>query len=293
MKNIKVVKGYLFIIASAFIFGCMPLMAKHVYAEGVNPISLVVLRNILSMPILFSLGLLNKESCRASRKALPFVLCVGVLGCALTPLLLFTSYNYISGGVATVLHFVYPALVLVLYFLFSKEKMTKSSVISIALCIIGIAMFYDVGGSLNIEGALLALASGLTYSVYIFLLGKYGRRGMGNFIFSFYVTSGAALVLLIVALLTDSLVFPTSLLGWLLCVLFAVMINVGAVVLFQVGTFIIGGQKAAIFSTIEPITGLIVGFLAFNESVSPLSIIGSALVISASILIATSKKDTQ
>ena len=43
-------KGYIFAILSAVIFGCMPLMAKYIYAEGVTPTTLVFLRNLLALP---------------------------------------------------------------------------------------------------------------------------------------------------------------------------------------------------------------------------------------------------
>ena len=32
----KLLKGYLFVIVSAVVYGCMPLGAKIIYAEGVN-----------------------------------------------------------------------------------------------------------------------------------------------------------------------------------------------------------------------------------------------------------------
>ena len=64
------------------------------------------------------------------------------------------------------------------------------------------------------------------------------------------------------------------------------MINIGAVMLFQSGAFIIGGQRAAILSTFEPITSLVVGYFAFSEAVTPLSILGSVLVIAASVVTA-------
>ena len=114
-------KGYLYIILSAMIFGCMPLMAKHIYADDVNAMSLVFLRNIISLPFLFGLGFFRHESFAASPKKLFSVMVIGVFGCALTPFLLFSSYNYMSSGTATVFHFVYPALVLVLELLFSKS----------------------------------------------------------------------------------------------------------------------------------------------------------------------------
>lgn len=37
----RTVKGYLFSILSAVVFGSLPAIAKLIYAEGLNPLSLV------------------------------------------------------------------------------------------------------------------------------------------------------------------------------------------------------------------------------------------------------------
>ena len=50
MGNLR--KGYLYAMLSAVIYGCMPLMAKYIYAEGVTPTTLVFLRNLLALPSL-------------------------------------------------------------------------------------------------------------------------------------------------------------------------------------------------------------------------------------------------
>ena len=58
------------------------------------------------------------------------------------------------------------------------------------------------------------------------------------------------------------------------------------IVLFQKGTFLIGGGRASIISTFEPITSLIAGVIIFNEHLSVFTAIGTVLVIVASVLIA-------
>ena len=196
-----------------------------------------------------------------------------------------------SSGTATVFHFVYPALVLVLELLFSKSKVRGSSLIAILLCIAGIICFYPRGEALSLAGSAFALTSGLTYAIYIFMLGKFGRSGLSGYSFSFFATLGSTVVLLAACLLSGGFSMPKSILGWLLCVAFAVLVNVGAVVLFQNGAFLIGGQKASILSTVEPITSLIVGFVLLNENVGLGSIVGSVLVISASVLISAFDKE--
>ena len=41
----KMIRGYIAVIASAVLYGCMPLMAKIIKADGVTPLTLVFLRN--------------------------------------------------------------------------------------------------------------------------------------------------------------------------------------------------------------------------------------------------------
>ena len=67
---------------------------------------------------------------------------------------------------------------------------------------------------------------------------------------------------------------------------FSLVLSVGAVVLFQQGTFLIGGQRAAILSTFEPVTSLAVGFFVFQETISFRLLAGAALVIAAAVMIA-------
>lgn len=283
-------RGYIYIIISAVIFGCMPLMARYIYAEGVNSITLVWLRNVISLPFLFGLGILFRESFAVKPKDAAWIVVIGTFGCAITPFLLFSSYNYINGGVATVFHFVYPAVVLLLEFIFLRSRIRWASAVAIALCVLGICLFYNPGESFDLTGSALALSSGVTYAVYIFLLGKFKSNRIGGYVFSFFATLGSSVILMLVCLLSGELSLPTSILGWVLCCVFAVAVNVGAVVLFQRGTFIIGGQRASILSTFEPITGLIVGYIAFGETSGPLAAIGSLLVIAASVLIAVLDK---
>ncbi len=286
MQSRSIVRGYACIIASAVIFGCMPLLSKYIYADGVNSITLVLLRSALSLPILVVLALIRHERIRLPIKDAASVMAVGIVGCALTPLLLLSSYNYISGGTATVLHFVYPAVVLVLELILVRSRVKYGSVIGILLCIGGIALFYDPSEAISLTGSALALLSGVSNAVYIVLLSRLGSRGAGEYTFAFYASLSASAMLLVVCLASNSLALPTTIGGWLLCVLFSLLINVGALVLFQVGTFIIGGQKASILSTFEPITSLGVDYFAFGINAGTLSVVGSALIISASVLIA-------
>ena len=84
--------GYLCVILSAVIFGCMPLGANFLYAQGVTPMSLVFLRNLLSLPVL-ALLCQKQGGLRISRGALLETSLTGFFGCCITPILLFSCAN--------------------------------------------------------------------------------------------------------------------------------------------------------------------------------------------------------
>ena len=286
MKEKNLIKGYIFVALSAVIFGLMPLMAKFIYNDGLNPVSLVFFRNCLSLPVLAILSLATGGSLKIKPSAIPQISLIAIVGCCITPLLLFTSYNYIPSGTATVLHFIYPAVVVIAEFFISKGKMPKGHIISVVICIIGISMFYNPNDGINLTGALIALASGVTYALYIIFLSGFKNKKMSMFTFSFFVALICALVMLIVCIITKALTFPHSLSGWLLTILFALSLNVGAVVLFQQGTFLIGGGRASILSTFEPITSIFAGVIIFKEGLNLFTILGTILVVGASVMIA-------
>ena len=291
--NEKAVKGYFFVLASAVIYGCMPLMAKYIYADGVNPITLVFLRNFLALPSLAILAYAKNKTLRIPCKTLPSISLISFFGCCITPILLFSSYNYIVTGTATVFHFIYPSLVVLIEILFLKKKVPHVTLISITLCFVGICLFYDSAAPLRWEGAVTALASGITFATYVVLLSNYKERTVSGILLSFYIAAASSVMTFILCVVTGSLALPQSLFGWILCVGFALAVTTVAVVFFQQGTFIIGGEKTSILSALEPITSIVIGVIAFGEPLAARVLFGSALVVAASICIAVTDMKTK
>ena len=264
----------------------VPLMANYIYSDGVNPFTLVFLRNCFSLIPLGILAYIEGKTLKIPLKALPKISLISILGCSVTPILLFCSYQFIPSGTATVFHFVYPAFVVVGGILFCRKKAEISSIISVVFCVIGIALFYTPGTPINFEGSFLALASAVSFASYVIILSRFNRSEVPGFLFTFYIILISSIISFFVCITTGNLSLPASLFGWGLCILFSLLVTTGAVVLFQQSTFLIGGDRASILSTLEPITGLIIGITVFSEPVSTAVIIGSVLVLSASILTA-------
>lgn len=286
MKKDRLVIGYIMVIASAVIFGLMPLMTKVIRADGVNSVSIVLFRNLIALPVLAVLALVQNKSLKVPVKAMPTIGIAGLLGSCITPLLLYTSYTYLTenDSVATVFHFIYPAVVVLGGWLFFKQKLNVGTAVSLGLCIVGICLFYDPTKPLNWTGAGLALLSGVTFATYVLILSVFRYKEINGFLFSFYLVLINGVVLLIFCLACNQLTLPHTLPGWMMTIFFSLFVSVGAVVLFQKGTFLVGGQKSSILSTMEPITSIAVN--AFSGILPGVqSAIGALLVIAASILI--------
>ena len=285
MLQQKMVRGYIFVILSAVIFGCNGLMVQFIYTEGVNSLSLVLLRNLLSLPVLGVLALRQHNTLRIPLQAVTSIGLISIMGCSMTPILLFSSYMFIASGTATVFHFIYPVTVVLAEVIFYHKRLKTGNFVSVLICAVGIFLFYNPGEPLDWRGSALALLSGITYTIYILLLANFRFPQVSGFLLSFHVSITSCMVMLPVCLCSGMLRLPGSFLGWVYCFGFSLIINVGVVVLFQQGTLLIGGQRASVLSTLEPITAVFVGMLAFQESVGFRTLTGCILVVMASILI--------
>ena len=282
----KMLKGYALVMLSAILYGCMPLGAKFIYANGVNHLSLVLYRNLLLLPLLLVILKIKGEPLSITKKQAAHIAPVALMGLCVTPILLYASYNYISSGMATTLHFVYPAFVALGGAVFLGEKLRPSHILCVVLCTVGAGLFYSPDGSFDPLGSALAVLSAATMAAYVLLLGKLHLEGVSSTKYCFYNCLTASIVALIVCVVSGELTLPGNGLCWLACLAFSLFISYGAVNLFQQGSYIIGGQKASILSTFEPITSLVIGVWVFNESFSPMALLGAALIVAATALVA-------
>ena len=286
-------RGYILVLLSAVLFGCMPLITQYIYAEGINRESVVLMRNLLALPFLALLTWRQGAAFKIPVKAMLPIGAIALMGCCITPLLLYGSYQYIATGASTVFHFIYPAVVVLIGLIVLRKKINKGVLGAVLLCVAGICLFYNPNEPLDWTGCGLALASGVTYAVYIVLLSEFRHKEICGFQLSFFVSVVCTVAMLLVCLVSGKLTLPATLTGWLLCITLAVVINIGAVVMFQKGTFIVGGESASILSTAEPLTGVLLGMWVFHEQVTPGMWVGSVLVIGACILIAIFDKKTK
>lgn len=284
------IKGILFTILSAIIFGFTPALANITYKLGNNSLSMTFFRNLLAIPILFFILKHKKISLKTEKKEVKHIFILSLIGVALTTALLYSSYSYIGVGAATTLHFMYPIFVALTCKLFFKESLGKSKVLSLIMSLLGVLLFMDMKNGSNILGALMALISGITYAFYIVYLEKKELVKMNPYKLSFYIVSFASFEMIIGNIWGRYIRFNLSLKVYVLMIIISLLTSIVAIILFQLGVSIIGATSAAIFSLFEPITSIISGLLLFNETLSMKKILGCIVIFIAVSYLALESK---
>lgn len=123
------VRGIIYTILSAVIFGIMPILARLAYEGGVNAFTLVFLRSFFSLLMLLTYLIIKKVNFKVNKEQIKTLIILGILGYTMTTLTLFMSYNYVSVGLATTLHFIYPVVVTLISILLFKENIYFSKII--------------------------------------------------------------------------------------------------------------------------------------------------------------------
>ena len=276
----KKIHGMIYAVSSAVAFGFVPLFAVITYSGGTNAITAVFLRFFAAALILFGILYVRKTKFILSRKLFGRIAFLSIAGYAATCVTLFSSYNYMSIGLATSLHYIYPAIVTVMSLFIFKEKIGGIKILSLIMSIVGV---YILAGSketaVSMTGVALALASGGFYSLYTIELGREDIKSIDGLLLTFYVSLFSAASTFIFGAATRSLRLDIQPIGILSVLGLALICTVFAILAYSRAVNIIGPSDTAILSTFEPVTGVALGIFVFGERLNYSLAAGSFLII--------------
>ncbi|MCI8404991.1 MAG: DMT family transporter [Clostridia bacterium] len=278
-------KGKICLIVSAFLYGLAPVFAKLAYAGGVNGITLTFLRTALMLPVMLVLMKARRQSFYLNKKELINITALGVVGGTLSMIALYAAYEYISTGLATTLHFIYPLIIVVVSALIYREKVKGVKLLAVMLVTVGVFMFVDLNSRADKAGVILAVLSGVFYSFYVIYMAHSGIDRMDYVKLTFYLMVIMSIGTLLFGILSGGLDFESiKSSGWIYAAVVSVLISLGAIPLFQAGVRYEGASTAGIISAFEPITTIILGALFLGETMGIVQYIGGAVIILGVVL---------
>ncbi|WP_324825443.1 DMT family transporter [Sinanaerobacter sp. ZZT-01] len=277
-------------VGAAFIYGFAPLLAKIAYMDGCNTITLTFFRSLISFPVMFAILKTKKIPIKVSRKDFFTLIILSFLGAFATGLMLYGAYNYISVGLTTCIHYVYPVLVALVCVLFFKEKISMTKLAAMGLSIIGLLSFLEGDLQVNFIGIALALGSGIAYAAFLVVMDKTEIKHLHPFLISFYCASVASVCLFIFGTATNQIVYHIAPRGWVLMFVMAMGVSVIANSITPIAVKNVGPTVTAILGMFEPIISVILGILFLKEAFTFRSVVGCILVI-LSVVMLTLERD--
>ncbi len=280
MKNIK---GIAYALISSSTFGLIPLFSIPVLASGAMGVpSLLFYRFAFATAAIAVAGLALKRNFKIKPAVLVKISVLGIFY-ASTSMGLTMSYQYISSGAATTIHFLYPILVTAIMIAFFGEKASRTLIAASVLSIIGVALLSQgEGEGVEPKGLLLVLMTVVTYATYIVGVNKSGVESTDPVILTFYVFVASTALFAAYAWGTGGTIEPikdcTTMCHIVLLALLPTVISDFTLIL---AIKYVGSTVTAILGSMEPLTAVLVGVFYFSESFSIKTAAGLALVLFA------------
>ncbi len=285
-------RGIFYAVASSAAFGLMPILAKISYNYGMNSITLGFLRFFFAWVILLPIILFKNKSFKLSKKHFLTVVIIGIFTYASTTLTLFLSYKYISVGLATTIHFVYPIVVTLISLIVFKETIYKEKIFALLLSTLGVYfLVYNGDIKLNFLGVFYAIFSGILYSIYIVSIDHSSLKEIDSLLLTFYLSLISSLTLFIGGYFTGNINLKLNMKCYIVALALTLISTVIAITVFQKGIKIIGASNASILSTFEPIVSMILGVTLLKEPISFKIVIGCMMIIASVIVLTLSYKN--
>ena len=279
-------KGYILGTIAAATYGMNPLFALPLYKAGMNPESVLFFRYMLAIPILAVMIKARGRSFKINRKETMTLIVMGLL-VAISSLTLFQSYNYMEAGIASTILFVYPIMVALIMSLVFKEKLTMMTGLCLLLALGGISMPYKGGDgtTLSLTGTLLALASALTYAIYIVGINQTVLKSTATLTVTFYVLVFGVTLFIIRLLTGTALTTPDKWYLWINVLALSVFPTAISFLCTTSAIQYIGSTPTAILGALEPVTAIIFGITIFGERMTLRESIGIVMILIAVTLV--------
>jgi drug/metabolite transporter (DMT)-like permease len=288
--------GIMFALGGTIAFAFRPVLVKLAYeAAPVSATTLLFLRMALSLPFFAAVAWWLRREPALARRDWAGIVALGFLGYYLASLLDFLGLQYVPAGLGRLIMFLYPTLVVILSALFLARRPTPRELSALAMTYAGIALVLSrqlgaqPDNGLFLLGAALVFGSAMCYAVYL-VTGSQLVQRVGSMRFTAYtmmVSTAPALVQFALLESPGALRLPGAV--WLYAILLATVCTVLPVFLVAEALKRIGANHFALIGGLGPVTTVIADFGLLGGALTPLQLLGGALVV-AGVLLVTLKK---
>ena len=277
--NKTLLKGILFAIASAVLYGLCAVLTKIATKETLSVSTLIFGRGICGMLFLLILSGFKRRLPKIRAASIPKAALYGICGTAATQIFLNLAYFSLPVGTTTTIHFMYPAVVSVVNALLFRQKVPRITVITLTVSTLSMFLFFENIHASQMSGVVYALLSVLSWTFQLVYMEHSGVLQEDRHSLTFYVCLAMALTGLVYGLLTRTLQLGRILPNLGIIALIAFLNNVCATICLQNGVKFAGAGLSAVFSVFEPIASIVIGAVLLREKLTFRQILACVLIL--------------
>lgn len=291
--------GLAIAFVSSICFAFSGPMAKYLIAAGMVPMEAVWVRMAGAGVLMIAvLAVLKPSALRIPRARLPFFAMYAIIAVAGVQSLYFAAITRLPVGIALLLEFMAPVMVVVWVRFVQKVRLARAAYVGAVIAVIGLAIVVEAWAGLQLDalGLLLALLAGACCAGYFLMSDSFGADVDPLGLIAWGMT-GAAVVLVpfaqpwnipwsvfTVTATPDGAATLPVLGAYLWMVLIATMAG------YILGVNAVRRLSAAVGATVaslEVIAGAVVAWVLVGEALGVFQIIGGLIVLSGALLAQT------
>ena len=280
----KSASGFIYGIVSSATFGLIPLFTVPLLAggEGMPFMSVLTYRFIFATLFLAALLLIKRQSFTVKAKDLLPLSLLAVFY-IVSSLFLIWGYTFMSSGIATTIHFMYPVITTLIMMFIFHEKKSAWRIGAVLTAIAGVYFLSrkDGSGTFDWVGVIVVLISALGYASYLVAIGQMKKLEVKGLKLTFYVFLLSTVMLLAGMFTFGSLDTIDNGSEWTNLLLLAFIPTVISNLTLVEAIKRIGSTLTSVLGAMEPVTAVIIGILVFNEEMSFFIGLGIFMIITA------------
>lgn len=296
--------GYAMVLAATCMWGINGTVSKAILGDGLSSLRLTEVRSTAAAVVLAAVLVVTEPSrLRVRRDEVLFLLAFGIFGLAMVQWLYFFAIHRLEIGIALLIQYTAPVLIALWVRFVVKEPVRRRIWVALILALAGLSLVVDLwsGFSLDVVGAVAALAAAVAFALYILL----AEHAVGHRDPVSLLCLGFAIAAVFWAIVQpwwtfpggivddsvtlDGALFTTTTSVW---VLMLTMIIVGTVVpfLLLVGALRhISATRVGVTAMFEPVAGALFAYAWLGESLTTTQLIGGAIVLAGILLAQTAR----
>jgi len=277
MDNKKI--GVIAIIAASLMWALEPIFAKLAYGNSdflqTSAIRAIVVALTAAIYVIF----INKSQFKVTKKQIPKLIYLGIVGTIIADLLYFFSLTKISVVNAVLIGHMQPIFIILIgFFILKEDKLTKYDYIGILIMMIaGFLVTTKTFSNLSMlklgtAGDLFVLFATVAWATTAIVMRKY-LKDVNAGVLTFYRFSIASIVFIVYLLFTSSIVLSNA-----YQILVGVIVGAGTILYYE-GLKRIKAAQVSALELSTPFFAALLGFLVLGEIVTIMQMFGIFLLI--------------